>query len=301
MSDQAAALRLVARPASAVAAAASAGVLVQPARPERIIAVSSGKGGVGKSNIALNLALDLARRGRLTYLLDADLGMANAGILAGIQPRWHLGHLVSGERTLEEIIVRGPWDLGIIAGATGVSELANMTAEQRRILSRQMGAFGSRLDYLVVDTGAGISSNVVGFVQRADHALVVATPEPTSLADAYGMIKTLHERRYQGRVSVVVNRAQSIREARATGERLVELARRYLDQSVDWAGFLLEDPAVGRAVRKRAPFVAYDRTSSAARAIALLADRIETGATGAPVVSDGLAGKVARWFERIFL
>lgn len=299
MSDQAAALRLVARTPTR---ATRGGVLPLSgtSRPERILAVASGKGGVGKSSIALNLALDLASRGRRTYLLDADFGMANAGILAGLQPRWHLGHLLSGEKTLEEIVVRGPWDLGIISGACGVSELANLSAEQRRAIGRQMAGFAAQLDYLVVDTGAGISANVTSFVQRSDQALVVATPEPTSLADAYGLIKTLHERRFAGRISVVVNRAHSIREARATGERLVELSRRYLDQPVDWAGFLLEDPSVGRAVRRRAPFSVHERRSNAARSIALLADRIEGAHSNAPDAPGTFAGKVARWFERIF-
>lgn len=296
MSDQAAALRLVPAPADREGRAEAAG----EKRPERILAVASGKGGVGKSSIALNLALDLARRGRLTYLLDADFGMANAGILAGIQPRWHMGHLLSGERTIEEIVARGPWDLGILSGASGLEELANLSADQRRLLGRQMSGFQARLDYLVVDTGAGISSNVISFVLRADQALVVATPEPTSLADAYGLIKTLHERRFPGRISVVVNRAQSIREARATGERLVELSRRYLDRAVDWAGFVLEDPAVGRAVRKRAPFVVYDPSSTASRSVALLADRIESGSAAPPLATDGPVQRITRWFERLF-
>ncbi|MEK8022576.1 MAG: MinD/ParA family protein [Candidatus Hydrogenedentota bacterium] len=301
-SDQAAALRLV-----------TAGQSRPGRRPERIIAVASGKGGVGKSNIALNLAIELSGRGRSTCLFDADLGMANAHILAGVNPRYTLGHVLTRVRTIDEIMTPGPRGVQLISGSNGLSEMANLTTEQRQRLLTALAGIQKELDYLVVDTGAGISANVLSFLERSDEAIIVLTPEPPSMADAYGMIKALTERNYSGRLSLAVNRAASVGEARLIAEKMQALARQYLRRDVEWIGFLLEDPAVQRAVRKRAPFSAVDRASKAARSIARMAARIEKEAEladrdeGVPDASafqcdDAKTGvrRLRSWFERLF-
>jgi flagellar biosynthesis protein FlhG len=291
MSDQAAALRLIARRRPAEQAYA----------PQRVVAVGSGKGGVGKSNIALNLAIELSGRGRPTCLFDADLGLANACILAGVTPRLTLAHILKGDRSVDEIVTPGPMGLGIIAGLNGVAEMANMTREQRMRIQRALDGFGREWDYLVIDTGAGIAQNVIAFLERSDHAIAVLTPEPTSMADAFGLIKALVERHYDGRISVVVNRAATIQEAREAANKMVAVVRQYLHREVDWAGFLLEDPAVTKAVKSRTPFVTVSRSSRAARSVALLADKVEAAWRSAETVGAGAsAGRVRGWFERLF-
>jgi len=267
---------------------------------ETIIAVGSGKGGVGKSNIALNLALELSWRGRSTCLIDADLGMSNSTILAGVTPRYTLGHLLRDGKRIEEIITQGPLNLGIIAGANGLKELANLSNEDRIRLSRAISGFAGKWDYCVIDSGAGISENVLTFMEKADQCLVVATPEPTSMADAFGLIKVLSERRCRARISVVVNRADSVKEARNVAERLSGLSIQFLNQTVDWAGFLFEDSAVQKSVVKRSPFSAFNRNSRAAQSISRIADCVEKGIEISDIGEDSIGNKFKGWLERLF-
>lgn len=296
MTDQAAALRLISRRREPERAYA----------PQRVVAVGSGKGGVGKSNIALNLAIELSSRGRPTCLFDADLGLANACILAGVTPRLTLAHILKGDHSVDEIVTPGPMGLGIIAGLNGVAEMANMTREQRMRLQRAVDSFGREWDYLVIDTGAGIAQNVIAFLERSDHALVVLTPEPTSMADAFGLIKALSERNYDGKISVVVNRAATIQEAREAANKMVSVTRQFLHREIDWAGFLLEDPAVARAVKSRTPFVTMARAGRAARSVALLCDKVEAcwrgpgSGGGERFGAAANGGRVRGWFERLF-
>lgn len=269
-------------------------------RPERIIAVGSGKGGVGKSTICLNLALELAARGRATWVLDADFGTANVNILAGLLPQLTLSHLLHQGRRLEEIVVEGPFGVKIIPGAHGFSAVAALSSEQRRILSENLAHLEAEIDYLLIDVGAGIGENVLTFMERADEAMIVATPDPTSMADAYSLIKALVERGRAGALRLVVNRAASIQEARATADKLVTLTRRYLQREVTWAGFLLEHREVAAAVRARTPFVAASRTTLSARTIALLADRLENRPLDLSLLTDQEPRGWRRWFERLF-
>ncbi len=294
MSDQAAALRLIAQERKGEAA---------PERARgrnRLIAVASGKGGVGKSNIALNLSLELAWRGRATCLFDADLGMANAGILAGVNPRRNLGHVIREGLTIEEVMTKGPMGLRIIAGANGLRESADLPEEGRKRLLRAMASFGRAWDYCVIDAGAGVSLNVTAFLESADHCLVVVTPEPTSMADAFGLLKILSERNYPGRLSLVVNRARTIREARTVAERIVELSDHFLHLGVDWAGFVLEDAVVQRAVAKRAPFSAFQRSSRPARSLVRIADSVERGIEMDTRERETVAERLTGWLERMW-
>lgn len=270
--------------------------------PERIIAVASGKGGVGKSNIALNLGIELSLRGRITYLLDADFGMGNANILAGITPRFTLSHLIQKGMSVEEVVTNGPGGLRIIPGVSGNARVANLSVEQRRLLCRGLAGLKERADYLVMDVGAGISQNVISFLEKADEAIVVVIPEPTSMADAYGLIKSLVERSFASPISIVVNRARSIGEAKMTADRMIALTMQYLEQPVRWGGFLLEDSAVGGAVLSRRPFSAFKRSSLAAKSVGLIADRIERRALEIEERDFKIPASwgVRRWFERVF-
>jgi flagellar biosynthesis protein FlhG len=304
--DQAAGLRLLRNAAHGPGAAmpSANGDLLSPprrlaaTRPDQVIAVASGKGGVGKSNIALNLAIELSHRGRPSCLLDADLGLANASILAGVTPKRTLGHLLRGEARIEEILTRGPMNLGIISGCMGVAAMADLSAEDRQRLLKAFSFFDRRWEYLVLDLGAGIAANVIDFLERADRIIVVTTPEPPAMADAFGLVKALAERKSGKRISVVVNRAASITEARRTAERFADVALRYLDQTVDWGAFIMEDALVRKAVQERRPFSAFARSSRPARSIALLADRIETGRA---MEDENVDAPIWRgWIERLF-
>lgn len=269
-------------------------------RPERIVAVGSGKGGVGKTTVALNLAIELAARGRSTYLIDADFGMANVNIMAGIMPRYNLSHLLERGKRLEEILVPGPCGVRLIPGSNGFAAVANLTAEQRRVLCENLACLGAPVDYLLIDVGAGIAENVLTFMEKADEAVVVVTPEPTSMADAYSLIKALVERADAPRIMLMVNRAASIKEAKATADKLISLSQRYLGLTPTWGGFLLEDATVQQAVRARRPFAAHARQSIAARSVALLADRVEHLREEVGDVSEFEGGRIRRWFERLF-
>lgn len=274
-------------------------------RPERIIAIGSGKGGVGKSNVAVNLAIELSRRGNSVCLFDADLGMANAHIIAGISPKHTLGHVMRGAKTIDEIIARGPEGIGLIAGSTGLFELTQLSAEQRRRLCGSLTTMKFEFDYLIIDSGAGISTNVLAFMESADQGIIIATPEPTSMADAYGMIKTLSQRGYEGRMSLIVNRAESIEEARKVSEKITSLSLQFLDQSVDSLGFILEDSTVSRAVRARSPFSVMNRSSMAARSISAIAQRIDTRTEETDYSANGIfapvtmTGRIKGWIGRL--
>jgi len=303
--DQAAKLRLIAGKRSGHAGA------LHGHRPERIIAIGSGKGGVGKSNIALNVAIELSRRSRRVCLFDADLGMANAHILAGVTPRRTLAHCFRGDCDLSEVVTNGPRGIGLICGSNGMIEIADLPAARRAKLCDAMMNLRYDFEFLLIDAGAGIASNVLAFMENADQAIIVVTPEPTSMADAYGMIKALNRRAYAGRVSIVVNRAASVGEARMISEKMISLSMQFLNQAVDGVGFLLEDPVVVRAVRTQKPFVDVDASSRASRSIARIVDRLEeapesdeyrpaASEISDPQGSETRQGRISKWLTRLF-
>ena len=248
--------------------------LVDRSRSNRIaraIAVSSGKGGVGKTNLSVNLAVAFAARGQRVVLLDADLGLANADVLCGITPRATLEDVVSSDRTLEEVMVQAPGGFRLIPGASGVSRLADMGQTQRRSVLDQLLQLERTTDLLIVDTGAGIGANSMAFAAAAHSILVTSTPEPTSIADAYGAIKTLVARGCRDGIRLVVNMAASEEEARAVHARIDRVSRAFLSTPVQFAGFVPQDPLVPIAVRRRTPLLVHSPDSPAARAIVRLA------------------------------
>ncbi|SMB94086.1 flagellar biosynthesis protein FlhG [Thermanaeromonas toyohensis ToBE] len=257
----------------------------------RVIAVTSGKGGVGKTSIAVNLSLALARRHKQVMLLDADLGLANIDILLGLVPRWDLSQVVRGEKQLKDIIVEGPEGILLIPGGSGVRELADLTIQQQEILLESLREITAGMDFLLVDTSAGISRQVLSFVAAAGEGIVVTTPEPTALTDAYGLIKGLS--RLKVKLHLVVNRATTLRDGREAAERLQAVAERFLSLKLSFLGVIPEDKAVGLAVREQKPLLIYHPTSAAARAIDEVADRL----LGLPVTGRGGGG----FFQRLYL
>jgi flagellar biosynthesis protein FlhG len=243
-----------------------------PARAARVLAVASGKGGVGKTNLAVNLSVCLAARGMRTTLVDLDMGLANADLLMNIRSKYTLSHVLRGQRTLDEVAVAGPGGLRFIPGGSGVPELANMSEFERQNLLGRLEGLTANTDMLVLDCGAGISRNVISFAAASDRTLVVTTPQPTALTDAYALIKTLHREQCRCGISVVVNMSDSRTEARAAYRRIASVAERFLNYSVADGGYMLHDTSVELAVQQRTPFVVRYPTSNASVCVSALAD-----------------------------
>lgn len=221
----------------------------------RVIAVTSGKGGVGKTTVAVNLAVSLARSGKRVALLDADLGLANCHILLGIKPRYNLRHLVEDGFGLEDLITDTPDKVQLISGGQGVRELANLTNEQRRLVLRQLDRLEHSVDVLIVDTGAGISENVLRFALLADEIVTVTTPNVSSAADAFSIIKILLEMEPNAKIGVLANNARDCYEAKNVYNRLNTATQKFLEYQLGDLGYILTDDHVAMANQKRMPLV----------------------------------------------
>jgi flagellar biosynthesis protein FlhG len=268
--------------------------LYPPCYLSRVIAVSSGKGGVGKTNLAVNLGLALARRGLRVALLDADLGTANVDVVLGIRPRYHLQHVVTGERTLSEIVVPGPFGLRVVPGASGLPDLVDLPDAQRQALLRSLLTLDGAVDLLLIDTQAGVGQNVIQFILAARELLLVTTPEPTAMTDAYALLKILSNYNTPIATRLVVNCVRNRGEGEATARRLASAAQQFLGTEIRLAGQLPFDASMMEAVRAQSPLVQSHPRSPAAQAIERLA---ETLWTDAPV--DTPASGVAQFFKLV--
>jgi len=242
----------------------------------RIIAVSSGKGGVGKTNIAVNLALAYAQAGKRVIVMDADLGLANVNVVLGVIPRYNLYHLIRKQKRLSEILIETNYGIRIVAGASGFSKIANLSEEERKDFIAELAEL-SAADVLIIDTGAGVSANVISFIAAADDVLIVTTPEPTAITDAYGIIKIIAteiENLDLG-LKLVVNRVKSVVEGKRVAERVINIASQFLNLKVDYLGFVFDDPVVSSAVLKQKPFLVVDPRCKASACIRHLVGRLE--------------------------
>ena len=249
----------------------------------RVIAVTSGKGGVGKSNLALNLAIELQRLGKMSVVLDADLGLANIHLLAGLDPPANLAALLAADRSLAELIVEGPEGIGIIPGGGGLLELADSSPYQRLKILQGLHEIEKQAEIIIVDTAAGMNAAVRDFLQAADELLFVLTPDVTSLADAYGLLKALHQTNAQllgaKPVYTVVNMAETMRQAADVALRFTACAQQFLAQEVRNIGYVFRDATVGAASMQRTPYSVFRpqaRVSRSTRnlAVALLKDEL---------------------------
>lgn len=246
----------------------------------RVIAVTSGKGGVGKTNLALNLAIAMAQSGLRVVLFDADMGLANVDIIMGLTPKYNLYHVIRKEKEIKDILISGPKGLRIIPGGSGIFEMANLSEEELKRVITELAKLDGDADYMVIDTGAGISNNVISFVLSADEIIVVTTPEPTSLTDAYGIIKTVATREAGGNIFAIVNRVSSEAEGIIVGQKLKSVTQRFLGVELEILGYVIEDRAVEEAVMKQEPFMISYPTSTAARNVAAIASRLCEATSG---------------------
>jgi len=221
-------------------------------RQPRVVCVTSGKGGVGKSNLTTNLAYALARQGKRVLVLDADLNLANVDVLLGLTPKFNLHHMFTGEKSLREVMIDGPGGIQILPGSSGIMELSNLTETQKLYFLSEMEELNQRLDLMLIDTAAGINDNVIYFNLAAQERIVLLTPEPTSLTDAYALIKVLSTRHDVKRFSIVVNLAQSEREAIAVFRQLSLVCDQFLGTlSLDFLGHIPYDKKLIQAVRNQ--------------------------------------------------
>src|SRR5437588_11081407 len=219
-----------------------------------VIAVTSGKGGVGKSNLSVNLAIKFASAGKRVVLLDADLGLANADVLCNIDLPANLSHVIARKKDLSEVLVKAPGGFSLIGGASGLARMADLTDADRQRLVSALAELELQADVILIDTGAGISPNVLSFTRAADHVLVVTTPEPTAITDAYAVVKVISRDGAVHRVSLLVNQVRAPAEARIVYDRIAKVARQFLNISVFDAGYIPADDNVAMAVRRRGPF-----------------------------------------------
>lgn len=274
--DQAQPLREMARAAGRIA------------RRARVVAVTSGKGGVGKTNLSVNLGIALIHHGLRVAVIDADLGLANVDILLGIDPAYTLSDLLYAECSVQDVLVSGPGGLRVLAGGSGVYELASLDRARLNRLLQGLEQLDSAFDVMLVDTGAGIGRDVVSFALASQEVIVVTTTEPSSLADAYAVIKVISARRADTRLRVAVNMAPDLREGEATFRRLEAVARRFLGVQPELLGIIPRDEAVYQAVRRQMPFILNRPNVPASRAVKEMARRL----AGAPEPEPGGLGGV---------
>lgn len=241
----------------------------------RVLAVSSGKGGVGKTNIVANLAYALAKRSRKVLVVDADLGLNNIDILLGLAPKFHIGHVLSGEKNVEEIIVEGPAGIRVLPAGDGLQELTQLDSEKKVMLMDELDRVSIGYDFLIFDTGAGISANVTYFCSAAHETLLIATTEPTSLTDVYALIKTLYSKHAQKHFRIIINSVASEREAQLVFRNLAAVTDRFLPNvSLEYLGFILSDPNVPKAVRQQKAFMELYPYAKASQCVNQLAQKL---------------------------
>ncbi|HXG51818.1 MAG TPA: MinD/ParA family protein [candidate division Zixibacteria bacterium] len=263
-----------------------------------VLAVTSGKGGVGKTNVVANLAASLARRGKRILAIDADPGLANLDLLLGVKPAYTLADFFAGAAALEEILAATGDGILLLPGASGVQEATALRPEQKAALLTELDAMTRALDLVLIDTGSGISDAVTYFTTAAQEIVVVATPEPSSMTDAYALIKVLSSAHRQKRFWVLANNAASAAEAREVYEALSRTALRFLNASLDFLGWIPRDPALARAVARSRPVVDEAPGSPSAIAFAALAGRVVEIAAGTVTVKGGVQFFFRRLLER---
>jgi len=238
----------------------------------RIIAVSSGKGGVGKTNFTVNTAIALSKMNKKVTVIDADLGLANIDILLGLVPKFTLTHVLRNEKVIEDIILKGPNDIKIISGGSGVMDLVNLSSNELEALIKTFEYLNDDSDFILIDTGAGLNQSVLSFIQAAQELIVVVTSDPTSITDAYALIKNIKHLNIP--IKIVVNRVESNKEGHEVFHKLNSATTKFLNFEMDNLGFVYEDPCVKKSVRNQIPFIVGFPNALATKGIELIANTL---------------------------
>ena len=243
--------------------------------PVQVVAVTGGKGGVGKSNVSVNISIALANMRRRVVLLDADLGLANIDVLLGIKADKTIADVLSGECNLNDILVKGPAGIRIVPAASGVQQMASLTTQQHGAMIQAFSDLSDQLDVLVIDTAAGISDTVVSFVRAAQEVMVVVCDEPSSITDAYALIKLLNKDYDIVRFRVVANMVRNVKEGRMLFDKLSSVCERFLDVTMQYVGAIPYDENVRKAVQKQRAIIEYLPQSKASQAYRQIASKID--------------------------
>jgi flagellar biosynthesis protein FlhG len=269
---------------------------VKSADKARIITVTSGKGGVGKTNLSVNMALAFARLGKKVIVMDADLGLANVNVMLNMIPKYNLYHVIKKQKTIREILVETEYGISIVAGASGFSQIANLGEDDRKDFISELDSL-TNADIIIIDTSAGVSSNVLDFIAAADDAVIITTPEPTAITDAYGIIKiiaTEYDSLNMG-LKLVVNRAKGAAEAKNVADRMINIAGQFLNLKVDYLGFIYDDHSVPHAVLRQKPFMVVDPKCKASICVQHIVERMDRNKPGE---SRGFGAMLRRLFGR---
>ncbi|MBT8338841.1 MAG: MinD/ParA family protein [Desulfatitalea sp.] len=265
---------------------ANRGIVVD--RFPKIISITSGKGGVGKTNIVANLGYTFRRFGKKVLIFDADLGLGNLDVLLGLTPRFNLSHVIRGEKQIADVVVDGPGGMKILPAASGIQDLTALTQQERYLVFSQLEAYIHDFDIMLIDTAAGISSNVLYFNINSDEILVVATPEPTSITDAYAMMKVLSVKYGTDHFKLVVNSAATPQEAEDVFRQLNLVTDRFLDISMEYYGYILLDENIKKGVRQQKAVTQMAPMAKASQNFGALARKITSSSV--PARRNGMAG-----------
>ncbi|CAM4276780.1 flagellar biosynthesis protein FlhG [Paenibacillus endophyticus] len=262
----------------------------------RVVTVTSGKGGVGKSNFSLNFALSLQRLGKKVLVFDADIGMANIDVLMGVSSTYNLYHLLKQEKTIWEIVQEGPEGLHFIAGGSGFRDLMDLSLEQLDRFAAEISKLHGKYDVILFDTGAGLSKETMKFITAAQETIVVTTPEPTSITDAYALIKMVKGMEADIQFKLIVNRASDAREGKQTADKISMVSQRFLQSELPHLGILPDDPNVSKAVKRQVPFTLAYPGTEASIAINQIAKRF-LEIPQSDTVSGGVKGFLHKMFR----
>ena len=268
----------------------------------RVVAVTSGKGGVGKSNLSVNLAACLRKAGKRVIIFDADFGLANIEIMFGAMPKYNLSDVIYHGKSIQEIITQGPLEIGFISGGSGIVSLNGLQPEQIKYLVKSINELNNLADYIIIDTGAGSSEQVLEFVVTSPEIILVTTPEPTSLTDSYSLLKTLFKKKEfnsnETVIHVVANKVHSTEDARAVYEKLNSVIAQFLHGNLNYLGMIPQDLAVEHAVRQQKVVSISEPNSKAAKAFEILASNLLQDAGEETQPRRGLAQLFASLFNR---
>jgi len=237
----------------------------------KVLTVTSGKGGVGKSNFSLNFALALKNQGNKVLVFDADIGMANIDVLMGVSPAFNLYHLLKRQKTIWEIIQQTPYGIEFIAGGSGFNDLVNLTEDELDYFYRQVEQLNGHVDYIIFDTGAGLSKETLKFILSAQETVLVTTPEPTAITDAYALIKMVHHMGHREQFRLVINQSTDEREGKQTADKIRLVSHQFLNLDIPLLGFVEDDPHVSKAVKRQTPFLVAYPNCPASRNVQALA------------------------------
>lgn len=264
----------------------------------KVITVTSGKGGVGKTNLVVNLSIAFALMNKRVLILDADLGLSNINIVIGLvpPPKYNLLHVITGQKEITEILADGPYGVKVITGAVGVTKLSNMSPKKRNQFIENLRRLFDSFDLIIIDTSAGISAHILSFILAANEVILITTPEPTAITDAYGIIKATASKKNDINMKLVINRINNIMEGKKVADKIVSSAGQFLNVNVENVGYLLDDPVVAKAVREQQPFFLAYPHSKATNCIYHIRNKLTT-----PLADDALQYQgVTGFFKRLF-